>query len=643
LVTAILVAFAWPALSAQAQDATGSGSTDRPELAPPVEVTAYRVPVLLSETTQGVSVITSQEIVTRNPASIVDLLQEVPGVQVDQLGSPGGVASVYIRGSDPEQVLVLIDGVRVNDLMLSRGGSYDFSAIDPATIERIEIIRGGGSAIFGANAMGGVVNIITKTGNTQGFHGTFGGGLGGQNYGTGNIGVSGGNDKIGLAVSASKLRDGRDEDGGHIDLSTVNASLHLRPTDAVEMRLFTRYNERDGASFPDSSGGILFAVDPTLAQQQAREITYGADLTIRATDELAFNAKASRFDRVENIDAPFVPPGLGNLVPSTVSRTDFTRETALLSAALKLPLDSDLTVGYEHMREAGDSHSVFGPAFVFPPGFNTFDFSQSRSTDSLFAALKAKPIVGLVLMLDIRRDVVSDEGSENSPSAGVRYTFPNTDTTLKARYSEGFRPPSFYALGNPLVGNPKLVSETSKGGEVGVEQGLLADRARLSVTAFKTRYKNLVDFDPTIPPFGQLVNRSTVDADGAEALFAIQPQARLTLGFTYTYVNAVIEDSTAHLQNRPKNRAGFSLDYAWSEAWRFSWRTAFVGQVFSTSAPTGEVTLDAYSRTDVALSYKWRELTAIFAIDNLFNEKYQQYVGFENPGIRARASVQVSF
>ena len=137
-------------LSARAQDERGP--------APNVEVSAYRVPMTLQETTQGASLIDRQDIEARKPTSIFDLLQPLPGVHVDQLG-PGGVSNIYIRGSDPEQVLVLIDGVRVNDPMLSRGGSYDISSIDPAMVERIEVLRGAGSAIYGADGVSGVVNF----------------------------------------------------------------------------------------------------------------------------------------------------------------------------------------------------------------------------------------------------------------------------------------------------------------------------------------------------------------------------------------------------------------------------------------------------------------------------------------------------
>jgi outer membrane receptor protein involved in Fe transport len=140
--------------------------------------------------------------------------------------------------------------------MLSRGGSYDLSAIDPAMVERIEILRGAGSAIYGADAMGGVVNIITKRGAGTGLHGSGAIGVGGQDYEQLNATVSGGNEKVQAVASVGKLKDGRDEDGGSIDLGSLSASIRLRPTEAFDLKLFANHNDRESTSFPEASGGI---------------------------------------------------------------------------------------------------------------------------------------------------------------------------------------------------------------------------------------------------------------------------------------------------------------------------------------------------------------------------------------------------
>ena len=129
-----------------------------------VVVTGTRLPARLREATESLTVITREQIDRLNAASGVDLFRQVPGLQIDQLGGPGGLSSVYIRGSDSNHVLVLIDGVRVNDPTNSRGGGFDLSILDPGLVERIEVLRGAASSVYGADAMGGVINIITRGG-----------------------------------------------------------------------------------------------------------------------------------------------------------------------------------------------------------------------------------------------------------------------------------------------------------------------------------------------------------------------------------------------------------------------------------------------------------------------------------------------
>ena len=130
----------------------------------PVVVTASRIPGTLADTTASVTIISQSDIAARSPASVTELLRQVPGMHVDQPGGRGSTSSVYIRGSDPNYTLVLMDGIVVNDPTNNRGGSFDFSTLDIEHIERIEIVRGPLSAVYGSNALGGVINIITREG-----------------------------------------------------------------------------------------------------------------------------------------------------------------------------------------------------------------------------------------------------------------------------------------------------------------------------------------------------------------------------------------------------------------------------------------------------------------------------------------------
>jgi vitamin B12 transporter len=605
--------------------------------APSVEISAFRVPTLISETTQGVSLITRQEIVARNPASTAELIRDLPGIYVDQVGSPGGVSNVYIRGSDPEQVLVLIDGVRANDPTVSRGGSYDLSSVDPSDLERIEVIRGAGSAIYGADGMGGVINIVTRRGAVGGVKVGLAGEGGSRGYGRIQASVSGGSEQVQASLNTSKLQDGRKSEGGTLDLATFNASLGLRISETGNITVFARHNERDSDAFPDQSGGVRLAVLRTLETRDARESSYGANLSLHPTEKTTLRILLSRYERTEDTNSPGVDPFFN--VPPTVSSTDFTRDSIVASVLVRLPSDSDLTFGVEHIKEKGKTRSTRDLTAI---GFGIVrgDFDLVRETDSLFGEFKVKPVDNLTLQLGIRHDSPTKLNAETSPSAGARYDF-QSGTTLKAHYSEGFRAPSFFALGDSF-GNPALVSETSRGYEAGVEQSLLGDKARIGLTWFSTRYKNLIDFD-TDPSVFKLVNRGKVDSEGAELDMTLRAVGGLMLGLNYTYVDTQILDSTDKLRNRPRHRATLTARYAPNDAWQFSWNTLFVGEFFDSSIPTGDIKMDSYTRTDISAAYRCKHLTATVAIDNVFGEKYEQFVGFAHPGARIRAGLSASF
>ncbi|MFN0316450.1 MAG: TonB-dependent receptor plug domain-containing protein [Burkholderiales bacterium] len=610
-----------------AQDAT-------PEVeAPAVEVSAFRVPTLVTEAAQGVSVVTSREIQERNPASVAQVLQMVPGVQVDRMGGAGGLSSIYIRGSDPEHVLVLVDGVRMNDPLLSRGGAYDLSAIDPASIERIEVIRGTGSTMYGADAIGGVVNIITRRGSKEGLSLSGGLGVGTKGYSSGNARVAGGNEQVQYSVGAAVLKDGRNSDGGELDLTTFDGAVSLQAMPGTHVKFFARHNERESTTFPEASGGIRLASNRTLEQRDATETTFGANAIYAPSDQWSARIQISRYDRAEDINSP----GVGFSIPATISTTEFVRDSFLASGSLKLPLNSELSAGYEYQNEDGDSRSVL-------TGLGQADFQLKRHTNALFAAWKGKPIENLIVLADLRYDRISNLSSETSPGAAVRYNLAS-GTSLKARYSEGFRPPSFYSLASPLVGNANLVSETSRSMELGAEQ-VIGEYAQLGASVFKTRTKNLIDFDSTVSGpigFGQIVNRDTVESEGIEVQGTARPIAGLNVGASYTYVSTDILNSASNLRNRPKHRASVSVNYEVDQASRVSLNTVYVSKSFDFSDPTGEVQVDSYFRTDIGYSYRWKQFTASAAIDNVFDEKYEEFVGFTNPGRRFRVSVSAAF
>ncbi len=162
----IVLALAHSGVSrAVAQDRTRAGESS--VTLDPIVVTATAAPAPLSQTSASVAVITREQIEARQAVSVTDLLRNVAGLHIDQPGARGSVSSVYIRGGDPSFTLVLIDGVKVNDSTNNRGGSFDFSTLSTDHIERIEIVRGPLSVLYGSDAVSAVINIITRRGSAE--------------------------------------------------------------------------------------------------------------------------------------------------------------------------------------------------------------------------------------------------------------------------------------------------------------------------------------------------------------------------------------------------------------------------------------------------------------------------------------------
>ena len=625
---------------AQAANDTGA-SGDAVSRLDNIVVTGYRVPTLRREAADSITIITREQIERRDAATGVDLFRQVPGLQIDQVGAPGGLSSVYIRGSDPNHVLVLIDGVRVNDPTNSRGGGFDMSNLDPSNIERIEVLRGPASSIYGADAMGGVINIITRRGGSAAAGGEVGGGFGGQDYLSVNGRVSGGSERARFSLGASKLRDGRDENGGQLDLSVYTGSARFALGSNAAIDIDLRHGDRESSSFPDDSGGIRLAEIRSLEHKRASDTSYSARSWWNISDGATLNAALTRYERAEDIASPGVAPGIRSAigVPAAISQTDYQRDNLLANVTFHFPLGSELALGAEFQREHGVNHTIY-TLFGMPiPA----DFDLERDTESAFAEFKWVATDDLILRAGLRRDRVDGIGAKTSPSAGAHYSLRSIGGAIKASYSEGFKPPSFFALGLPVIlsGNPDLRAENSKGAAIGYEQGFWNGTSKAAVSLFKTRYTDLVTFDNTT---NQLVNANTTEVRGAEFELDIKVTDALSLRAHFTRLLTHIVDSNEPLRQRPGKRAGFQVFYAFNERSQLTWSTEYVADVFDSSVPTGNLVLPTSTRSDVAYYYRVRKwLKATVAIDNVFDDRDEAYVGFVSPGRRLRVGLSASF
>jgi vitamin B12 transporter len=585
----------------------------------------------------GVTVVTREELDRQQPTSVVDVLRHVPGLHIDQKGGRGGVSSVYMRGADPNYTLVLIDGIAVNDPTDSRGGAYDFSALDPAEIERIEIARGPRSAIYGGNAVAGVINVITRRSPGQGLKAEAHVGEEGMHRASVRADATSGAMK--WSATVSEADDGEQLAGDRFRARQFSGGASYVPDGDTSVHLTARHVQSDRSAFPDDSGGPLFATLRTTETSESEETTIGATAAHAVSERIEYAATASYFRRVGSADSPGVVPGARDPFGIPASTRDVTFERLGTTVAATFALADSLTVvtGADVYRESGDvSGSLDFGGFAMPT-----EFSLDRTQWAGFseAALQVKP--NWSLRAGLRVDDSDGRSATTSPRLSVSRDIPSLRTQLSATWSEGFKLPSMYALSDPIVGNAALKPERSDSYELAIRSLPGAQRLQWELTYFEATYRDAIDFDPGPPP--RLVNRTRIDTRGVEASARASVNEQLFVAANVLHTSNDVAGSDRELRNRPDWRGSLSVEWIPAQQWTLAAALVSSGSFADSSIPTGDVRLDSYSRLDVSAS---RQLGAharlLFRIANVTDEDYQEYVGFPAAGTTASVGMKLS-
>lgn len=605
----------------------------------PIVVTGTVLPATIEDVGFGATVLTQEQIAARQARHIADLLRQVGGLHVDQAGA-GTIGSVYLRGADPNYTVVLIDGVKVNDPANSRGGSVDLSTLDMANVERIEIVRGPMSAVYGSDALAGAVNIMTRRGGSEDERGAEIA-VGGDGYRHGLLRAQGMSGGVAYSIGGSSLEDGTAAQGSTVVNRTLRGSLGGAITRRLGVRSTIGYTHGSREAFPEDSGGPSFAVLREMETRDSQEWVAGIEVFPEDSDWFP-DLTVQYYDREEHIDSPGVAPGVRDPVgiPPNLSDSRYRRYVLTLLHR-SVPVERlAVGIGIEAQAETGRSQGSLSFGGTMVPT----DFELDRGAWAPFVEGRYAVSDAWRVHAGVRLDVPSEFDAEPSARAAVSYRVASTDTTFHLSWGEGFKLPSFFALGHPIVGNPDLSPERSRSGEAGITQRLWRERLTLRAAYFATRSHGTIDFQEGPPP--QLVNRSEIAAHGMELEADVQATERIHLSSHLTHVRTDIAGTEEELRNRPEWRGGVMVRWQPRATVVVNVDTLFVGRVLDSSIPTGDRSLAPYARMNLAVTWSWAAAPAwryVAAVDNVFDADYEETVGFPSAGVTPRIGVQAVF
>ncbi len=620
-----------------------------------VVVSATKTPVPLSQVTSAVEVITEEDLKRRQIKTVVDALRLSQGLTVFSNGGPGSSASVRIRGSNSDQVLVLIDGAIMNSATL---GSFNFANLTTDNIERIEILRGAQSMLWGADAMGGVINITTKKGGaTPSANGFF-------EYG-----------------SFSSIREGAQVSGqkGPVDVSAALSRWDYTGFSAVNYRRGA--SERDGfhnwqastrigVALPhdgkidlnfrllqgkiDFDNGFSPGFDVLGAFSNSQQFVYGASYQQPITNW--WNQSLTLTRQTETLESA---PGTTqrNVLTGAIS-TPFGSRSEINTLANRVEWQHNfqvgkpllLTAGYQFRDQQGENLNITT---------NTATFNNKTiSSHAGFAQAQLNLWDRVFATGGVRIDDYNVFGTATTYRATAGYLHQETGTKIRGSYATGFRAPTINQLFFPGFGNTNLQPERSQSMDVGVDQYLLNNRLTLSAGYFWNRYRDMIVAQQSatvcgIGPFGPNFCAQNIGLVGTKGWEASVKYAVLkdlpgikSLDLQAQYTNTMTRNLLQQVGNRvpriPVDQWSLILSYQPIEPLMVTLEGRYVGSRFDDISNTQK--MKAFDVWNLTANYEVvKGVQTYIRAENLFNEKYEEILNFGTPVRSVFAGVRVMY
>jgi vitamin B12 transporter len=606
-------------------------------------VTATRIPTPPDAVVSSATIIRGEELRARGIHFVQDALREVPGATVVQAGSFGGVSSLFLRGGESDYVKVLVDGVPVNQ----PGGAYNFANLTTDNVDRIEVLRGPASVLYGSDAVSGVVQVFTRRG--QGRPALEGGAEAGT-FGSisGHAGVVGGSKSLGYSADVSHLSTGGTYAfNNHYHNTVLSGSVRAAPDPKGDATLSVRYSD-NRFHFPTDFSGALADSNQFSAEQA---LSVGADLGRRLGDrlELRVSGGGSRsdteFDDRPDNTADSVGFGFASHRNARDQRGNLdARVNGFVSSVLTLTTGAQIE--RETERQSGETTSNFGGIATTPDT----PFDRGRTTIGYYAQGVLDLPSGFAVNVNGRVDHNSGFGTFFTYRAGLAYQL-HGGTRFRASLGRAFKAPTFceqFCDAPFVVGDSTLRPERSNSWEVGVEQHL-AGPASLWATYFDQRFRDMIVYDGGVAP-GQPTYRNGAAARsrGVEAGVTTSFGSSVGAKASYTYLDTKATDDAGmpsasfangqSLIRRPGHSAELAMQGRVFERATLGGSVTYVGRrddVDFNAFPSVRVALPGYAIVDLAGEVDILQpvagrpgLSGIVRVENLFNMQYDQVVGF---------------
>ena len=612
-----------------------------------VLVTASRTPVQAIRAGSSYTVIGRAELERRQIVHVADALRDVPGFALSRAGAPGSLTQLRVRGAESNHVMVFIDGVEANDP--ASVDEFLFEHLMATEIERIEIIRGPQSALWGSDALAGVINVITARGTSPlSANGYLESGSFGTTHAGGRFSSSGAAYDFNVGIShfdtngANVSRTGAEDDGSRN--STLNLTAGAKVSERTRLDLFARHT--DATTDFDGTDFITTGLPTDADKQTDATRSY---LRISANTSFFDHQWSHRFSLTgletdnRNYDHDF---GI-SLGETAAEKLGLYYQTSLALAEFKA---HRLTFAVDHEKQEFSQRGLVN-------SFGDPNQDQKLDTTGYLVEYQGMDLGSFSMSAAVRHDKNSEFEDISTYRVTLAYLAGAAKTRLHASLGTGQKSPTFIErfgyFAEEFIGNPNVKPEKSEGWEIGVEQTIGESGASFSVVYFNEELEDEIDgfvFDPTTFLF-TVANRSGIsERKGLEVSLDAALLENLDLGANYTYLDSTELASlgeTLEEVRRPEHMLAVNLNYIPVPRANINLNVSYNGSqedvIFPPyPQPSARVELDGYTLVNVAVAYRLTPSIQLFGrVENLLDEDYEDIVGFNTPGIGAFLGVRI--